>query len=246
MSLQEKTEWIKDFHQRFSKEVELLYRIEPFWHICNQCSDGYCCSQKTFFVSQIQINPFNVEEWWLQLEYVRDYFSSEQKKQLIRNVLSHRTACIFLFGNRCSVHPVRALACRVHPYVISYHPASHIFPVGKIAIPSCPNLASFFGIKQNAFVVQHPQPLERHTEGNLVKIKLRKRKPIWVIDATPYIEEYKQHIPHQLKRPISDLEELLELAHQAGGKDREILTDYIELTQGLIRLPNGRIEFAQS
>jgi hypothetical protein len=45
------------------------------------------------------------------------------------------------------------------------------------------------------------------------------------------------------ERPITDWEELLELARQAGGKDGEILAGYIELTQGLVRLPDGRIGF---
>lgn len=242
MSLQEKTGWIKTFRNRFNKEIELLYSIEPFWHTCNQCSDGYCCSHKTFFVLQSQGNPFSAEEWWLQLEYVRDCFTQEQKKQLIHNILSHRQACIFLFGNRCSVHPARAWACRIHPYVISYHPASHLFPIGEIALPSCPALSTFFSIKQDALLVQRPHPLERTC--NLVKIKLRKRKPIWVIDATPYIAEYQQHIPSCYKKSNSDLEELLVLARQAGGKDGDILASYIELTQGLSHLPNGHIESA--
>ncbi|MCL2706805.1 MAG: YkgJ family cysteine cluster protein [Dehalococcoidia bacterium] len=244
MSLREKTEWIKDFRQRFDKEIELLYAIEPFWNICNLCSDGYCCSHKTYLAMQSHGNPFSTEEWFLQLEYVRDSFTPEQQKQLLRNILSPRPACIFLFGNRCSVHPARAWACRVHPYVISYYPASnHLFPVGEIALPSCPAMTTSFDIKQGALVVQQPKPLERYTEGNLIKIKLRKRKPIWVIDATPYIAEYQQRVPRQLKRPLSDCEELLEIARQAGGKDEELLVRYIELSQGLIRLPNGRVMF---
>jgi len=244
MSLQERTEWIKDFRQRFSRDVELLYRVEPFWRTCNQCNSGYCCSHKTLFVLRSQGNPYDAEEWWLQLEYVRDYFTNAQKKQLIKNILSTRPACIFLFGTHCSVHPARAWACRIHPYTIIYRPATyHLFPANEIALPSCPSMATSFGIKQGSLVVQSPQPLERYAESNLVKIKLRKRKPIWVIDATLYMEEYQQHIPRQLKRSIGEMEELLILARQAGGKDEEILSSYVELKQGLVRLSNGQVAF---
>ena len=243
MSLQDKAEWLKDFRKRFNDEVKLLYAVEPFWRACEKCADGYCCAHKIFPVLQSKGNPFSAEEWWLQMEYVRDRFSPQDKKQLVQNIVSKRPDCIFLFGNRCGAHPARTWACRVHPYVISYHPTSDIFPVGEIALPSCPTLASSFEVKQDELVVQRPPPLAHHAEGSLVKIKLRKRKPIWVVDASPYVKEYQKHVPLQKERPITDWEELIELAREAGGKDGDILASYIELTQGLTRLPDGRVGF---
>jgi len=242
-TLAQKSEWLRDFRKRFADEVKLLYRVEPFWRACEQCADGYCCAHKIFPVLQSKGNPFSAEEWFLQMEYVRDRFTPEDKKTLVQNILSKRSACIFLFGNRCSVHPARTWACRVHPYVISYHAAPDLFPVGEIALPSCPALAPFFDLKQDELLVQRPPPLAHHPEGNLVKVKLRKRKPIWVVDATSYIKEYQKHVPLQLERPITDWEEVLELAPVAGGKDGEILASYIELTQGLTRLPDGHVGF---
>lgn len=244
MSLAQKAEWLRDFRQRFAGEVKQLYSVEPFWRACEKCADGYCCSHKIFPVLQSQGNPFNAEELWLQWEYVRDHFTAEDRKQLIQNILSKRPDCIFLFGNRCGVHPARVWACRVHPYAISYHPSPALFPVGEIALPSCPTLASSFDIKQDELLVQRPQPLEHSPEGNLVKIKLRKRKPIWVIDATSYVKEFQKRVPLRPERPITDWEELLALVRQAAGKDGEIAVSYIEMTQGLTRLPDGHVGFA--
>jgi hypothetical protein len=243
MPLSQKAEWLKDLRKRFAGEVKLLYSVEPFWRACEKCADGYCCAHKIFPVLQSHGNPFNAEEWWLQLEYVRDHFTPEDKKQLVQNILSKRPDCIFLFGNRCGVHPARAWACRVHPYVISYYPSPALFPIGEIALPSCPTMAPSFDLKQDELLVQSPAPLAHHTDGNLVQVKLRKRKPMWVVDATPYVKEYQEHIPMQLERPISDWEELLALARQAGGKDAEILASYIEMTQGLTRMPDGHVGF---
>jgi len=50
-------------------------------------------------------------------------------------------------------------------------------------------------------------------------------------------------VPLQRERPITDWEELLAFAREAGGKDGEILASYIELTQGLTCLPDGRVGF---
>jgi Fe-S-cluster containining protein len=243
MALGQKAEWLKDFRKRFNDEVKLLYTVEPFWRACEKCADGYCCAHKIFPVLQSKGNPFSAEEWWLQMEYVRDHFSPEDKKQLIQNIISKRKDCIFLFSNRCTVHTARTWACRVHPYVISYYPAPDLFPVGEIALPSCPMLAQSFDIKQDELLVQKPPPQEHHHQGSLVKVKLRKRKPMWVIDATPYIEEYKKHVPLQMERPITDWEEVLALAREALGKDGDIMASYIELTQGLTRTPDGHVGY---
>jgi hypothetical protein len=243
MPMQENINWVKDFERRFAGEVRLLYKEEPFWLACEKCSSGYCCAHKIFPVVQSKGNPFSAEEWWLQLEYVRDHFSAADKKQLIQNISSKRPDCIFLFGNRCAVHPARTWACRVHPYVISYHPAPGLFPVGEIALPSCPTLAGAFDIKTDESLVQKPEPMERHERGSLVKVKLRKRKPLWVVDATPYVKEYQSHVPKRAERPISDWEEVLAMARAAGGKEGEILAAYIEMIQGLSRTVDGHVGY---
>jgi Fe-S-cluster containining protein len=243
MSLAHKAEWLKDFRRRFAAEVKTLNDVEPFWRACEKCADGYCCGHKIFPVLQTEGNPFNAEEWFLQLEYVRDHFSAEDKQRLVQNISSRRPDCIFLFGNRCAVHPARTWACRVHPYVVSYHPAPTQFPVGEIALPSCPTLASSFGLKQDELIVQRPLPLSRHPQASLVKVKLRKRKPLWVVDATPYVKEYQQHLPLKLERPMQDWEELIELARQAGGREGDVLASYLEMVQGLTRTPDGHLGF---
>lgn len=243
--MQENIAWLKDFYRRFDGEVKLLYRNEPFWNTCNKCSDGYCCAHAIFPVLQSAGNPFSAEEWWIQLEYARDHFTPEEKKQLLRNVRSKRKDCIFLFGSRCAIHPARSWACRVHPYVISYHPAPTIFPVGEMALPSCPTLASAFDIGIDEQVTQKPTPIERHPDGRLVKVKLRKRKPLWLIDASDYVKEYQQHAPIRHDRPIGDWEEVVKMAKEAGGggDDSEIMAHYLAFTQGMTYLPDGRIGY---
>jgi len=243
MKLADKAGRLKEQRRRFDDEVSLLYKIEPFWQACQKCPDGYCCAHEIFPVLQSAGNPFKAEEWWLMLEYVRDNFSPDEKRQLVQNILSKRKDCVFLFGNRCGVHPARPWACRVHPYTISFHHNPAVFPVGELALPACPALAASFDIKKDELVVQRPKVLARYKEGHLVQIKLRKHKPLWLIDATDYVKEYERHIPLKKERPLSDWEELLALAGEAGGKEGDVITRYLEIVQGITRLPDGRIGF---
>jgi Fe-S-cluster containining protein len=233
-------DWLRDFRIRFDREVKTLYAAEQFWRACEKCASGYCCGHKIFPVSQSKGNPFSAEEWWLNLEYVRDHFTPAEKKQLLQNIASKRPDCIFLFGNRCAVHPARSWACRVHPYAISYHPAPALFPVGELALPSCPALAPSFDLKTDEFLTQKPAPIARHAQGSLVKVKLRKHKPLWIIDASPYVKEYQSHVPVRAERPIGDWEQVMEMARQAAGDD---LARYVEFTQGMTRTKDGCIGF---
>ncbi len=233
--------WLKDFRRRFDAEVKHLYETETFWLACQRCASGYCCAHQIFPVAKTKGNPFSAEEWWLQLEYVRDHFSPAEKKQLIQNIASRRPDCIFLFGNRCAVHPARTWACRVHPYVVNYHPAPSLFPVGELALPSCPPLASSFDIKIDEHLTQKPAPGERRE--NLVKVKLRKHKPLWLIDASAYVKEYQAHVAVRRERPIAEWREVIDLAREAGGEDGDVLAAYVALTQGLTIMPDGRVGY---
>jgi len=228
MTFTERLEWIKKFRERFERENELLYRVEPSWHACKKCKDGYCCAHKTYAVEKCSYNPLMIEEWWIMLEYVKTNFNSAQLQQLYQNILSPRPDCIFRFGSRCEIHPARAWSCRIHPFAISYHKDPLLFPVGEFALPSCPSFATIFKIKQDSTVVQQPQPLETHPEGTLVKIKLHKRKPLWVIDISSFIKDYTAFVSTLPRRTASDFDGLLEMARQIG-RENDLLPRYISL-----------------
>lgn len=234
--------WLKDLRDRFDKDVQQLMEHEPLWHRCRNCIDGYCCGHDIYPVTQSRLNPFRLEEWWLMLEHVKNNFNDEDRKRLTRNILSKRPDCIFLFGNRCSVHPARAWSCRVHPYTISLHPSPAYFPVGELALPSCPSLASAFGLKTNQLLVQKPKLGNRETDSRLVQAKLRKRKPVWLIDGSDYVREIEANAPRK-DRPATDWEALLELAEEAAGKGGPLLKLYLEKMQSLKRLPDGRLSY---
>ena len=205
--------WLADFRERFDEDVRRLMEKEPLWQKCRNCPDGYCCGHGIYPVTMSRVNPFRLEEWWMMLDYVKANFSENDKKQLIRNVLSKRPDCIFRFGNRCSVHPARAWACRVHPYTISYHPNPEYFPSGQIALPSCPALAPAFGIKRDEEVIQSPSVLARDEESRLVQVKLKK-ETVWLVDATDYVAGSKN--TPATGRPAADWEALLTCG-QAGS-----------------------------
>jgi len=242
MSLYDNLAWLRDFKERFDNDVRRLLDKEPLWSKCRNCPDGYCSGQDIYPVTMSRLNPFRLEEWWLQLEYVKDNFSEEDKKQLVRNILSKRPHCIFLFGNRCRVHPARAWACRVHPYTISFHDGQDYFPVGQLAIPSCPALAPAFGVMKDEIIVQHPNVLAQEPGTRLIQVKLKKRKPVWLLDATDYVKEFESRIPGE-ERPAEDWEDLLALAGEAGSKGGIALQMYLEKMQGLTRMPDGSIRF---
>ncbi|MGA3093948.1 MAG: hypothetical protein ABSD79_01010 [Dehalococcoidales bacterium] len=71
------------------------------------------------------------------------------KKRLASNILAHRSDCIFLFGNRCSIHSAHPWTSRIYPYTVSFYPNPDLFIVGEMALPSCPALASLFGLKKD-------------------------------------------------------------------------------------------------
>ncbi|MDD5122936.1 MAG: YkgJ family cysteine cluster protein [Dehalococcoidales bacterium] len=242
MSLHESLTWLADFKERFDDDVKRLYAKEPLWSKCQNCPDGHCCGHGIYPVTMSRLNPFRLEEWWLQLEYVKDNFSEDEKKQLVRNVLSKRPHCIFLFDNRCSVHPARAWACRVHPYTISFHTNPDYFPVGQLAIPSCPAFAHTFSVKKNEIVVQSPAILAKEPGSRLIQVKLKKRKPVWLLDATDYVNEFENRAGGE-ERSAEDWEALLSLAGEAGSKGGIALQMYLEKMQGLTRMPDGSIRF---
>ena len=170
------------------------------------------------------------------LEHVRTRFTSAEKKQLAKNIISQRPSCIFLFQNRCQVYASRPWGSRLHPYTINFAENGFAFPVGQIALPACPSLASAFGLKTDAELVQMPPVLER-TE-TMVLVKLHKHKPIWLLDISCYVREYAEH---GAIRKISgeELGQLLELARLAGGEYGDLLRLYLEMVLGL--RPNLRL-----
>ncbi len=240
MGIFENMAWIKDFRQRFDSDINYLTGKEPLWKTCAGCRDGHCCGHDIYPATVSQLNPYRLEEWWLMLEYVRDNFSVEEKKKLVRNVISDRPDCIFLFGNRCSIYPARAWSCRLHPFTISFHPSSRYFPTGEIALPSCPALSPVFGLKKDELFVQRPEVISKDRRHNLVQLKLKKHKPLWLMDATEYVEEYENHVTGD-GYTTRDWEALLDLAGQAGDKGGIILQLYIEKMQGIQRLPDGKV-----
>ncbi len=167
------------------------------------------------------------------LEYVRDNFTPDDKKQLAKNIISNRSACIFMFNSRCSVYPNRPWGSRIHPYAISFAESASLFPSGKIEVPSCPSLASVFSLKTDEEAIQEPQVIERHTGGRLVKVKLKKHRPLWLIDISEYVMEYEGYLG--IRSPIvpGDIASLLDLAENAGGEYGGLLRLYLEQTLGL-------------
>ena len=227
MDTVESTAWLEDFYARFEAETRLLYKTEPFWRLCQKCPDGHCCSRIIYSVKDWEGNPFIVEDWRRMLTYVRDFFSLGEKAGLIKTIFSNPEDCIFLAGGRCSIHPARPWSCRVHPYTVSFHPNRSLFPVGELELPSCPGLAPFFGLKNDQTFVQRALVTARDTNSNLVMLKLKKHKPVWLIDASAYFREYENNMP-PANRPDSDWVDLFALAKQAGGEQGDILARYVE------------------
>jgi Fe-S-cluster containining protein len=219
--------WLDEFYNSFEAEARGLYKIEPFWRVCQSCPDGHCCSHMTYSVQSGVGNPFIVEDWERMLKYLRDVLSLDEKNKIIKKILSSSRECIFVSQGRCSIHPARPWSCRTHPYTVSFHPNSGIFPVGELALPSCPALASAFGLKIDQMLIQKAAIMEKRPGSNLVKIKLKKHKPVWMIDATTYIEDYVKHSP-PADRSDSDWLKLFALAREVGGGQGELLAGYVE------------------
>lgn len=187
MSLTEIARWLSDFYERFDHEVRLLLEEEPFWKVCYQCSDGYCCSKPVL--------PIMSPEWSLIQNFIKENFSPQDKHRLLQNIESTRLQCIFLFDNRCSVYQVRPWICRIFPHTISFFSSAITFQVGGIALPNCPNLARAFGLKVDETFFQYPTVVARSSINKLVKCKLKKHKPLWLIDGTEYWREYEGKMP---------------------------------------------------
>ena len=230
MGLGEKILWLQDFYQRFDDDAKGLYQKERVWAVCQKCPDGWCCGRNSSLSLKRRGNPFLVEDWSLMLEHVRTHFTAEEKKQLAKNVISQRSACIFLFNNRCRVYASRPWGSRLHPYTINFTENALAFPVGQIALPTCPSLATPFGLKMDAELIQTPRVIER--SGALVLVKLHKHRPVWLLDISDYVSEYGEK---GANRKISgeELGQLLNLAHLAGGEYGELLRIYLETVLGL-------------
>ena len=228
MGIVENLVWMRDFNRRFDKEIKKLQKKESFWRKCYQCPDGHCCGHIVYPVLNRPDNPFMAEDWWIMLEHAKNHFSSADRKQLYRNILSERSSCIFLFGNRCSVHAGRPWTCRFHPYSVSLYSGYGQYPTGEIALPSCTAYAKSFGIGINEQYIQKPIILARD-ESNpmLILVKLKKHKPLWVLDATSFVEEYEKQA--STKEDISSpWHKVLLLAEEAGGSECDILASYVE------------------
>lgn len=232
MCMTENINWLKDFNRRFDAEVKQLHMREPFWQLCRRCPDGHCCGDIIFPVKNRLGNPFLAEEWWMMLDQVRG-FSNWHRKQLALNILSKRRACIFLFGNRCAVHAGRPWTCRFHPYTVSFSAGEGRFPVGEIALPSCPGYAAAFGLAVGEEYIQKLSVVRRDGQNpRLVLLKLKKHRPVWLIDAGDYLEEYERQARDKGNQP-SEWQVLLDLAKQVGGAECDILPLYVEHVLGL-------------
>jgi Fe-S-cluster containining protein len=234
MSLGEWCHWYQGFCARFEKEIKLLLKVESFWKVCHECPDGYCCGRYTLPLMIDNVNPFKTEEWWLILNYVKQNFSAQQRQTLLRNIniADKRKECIFLFGCRCSVHPARPWACRLYPYTISFRSSPVFFLVGGLALPSCPALAPAFGLKPGNSLIQNPDVLLRHSSGKLVKCKLKKRKPLWLIDASDYFQEYEASVSQCQETKTYDWAGLFELANEVWGKEGQLVFNYLRSSWG--------------
>ena len=227
MNAADATIWLGDYYARFEAETRKLHIKEPFWRICQKCPDGYCCSRATYSVQKGVGNPFLVEDWHRMLTFVKERYSAKDRDRLARAILSDPEECVFMVNRRCSIYPARPWSCRTHPYTVSFYPTPTLFPVGEIELPSCPSLAPYFGLKKDELWVQTAPVTSRDTNSNLVSLKLKKHKPLWVIDASTYIREYETNMP-PADRPESDWVGLFAFAKEAGVEMGELLARYVE------------------
>ncbi|MFA6771080.1 MAG: hypothetical protein WCS74_00355, partial [Dehalococcoidales bacterium] len=96
--------------------------------------------------------------------------------------------------------------------------------------------------KKNEIVVQSPAVLAKEPGSRLIQVKLKKRKPVWLLDATDYVNEFENRAGGE-ERSAEDWEALLSLAGEAGSKGGIALQMYLEKMQGLTRMPDGSIRF---
>lgn len=222
--------WLKSVFARLDEDIRQLHRVESFWHPCLKCGDGHCCWHESYLASGAAGNPFAPIEWWIALEHVSDNFSAVERKQLARNMLSKRTACVFLFGSRCQVYPARSWISRMHPYSISFFPGK-MLSEGEVAVPSCPKYAASFDIKINQLRVLRPNIASRSGDRRLVQVQMPKHKLVWYIDATDYMCEFETYLSHRSAESSGkSREDLLHLAADAGKEQGAIFKKYIETT----------------
>jgi Fe-S-cluster containining protein len=180
-------DWLIQFYRRFDKEVRLLLSKEPFWKICHQCPDGDCCKKSLI--------PVMTPEWDNIVEYVKKNFPKRNKERYLENVMSQNIQCPFLFDSRCSVYSVRPWSCRIYPYIVSFYSTPLVIQSGNFIMPSCPTLAQSFGVNQGEISFCKAVSLERDKTGQLFKCQLQQPRPLWLIDASDYFQEYDKNMP---------------------------------------------------
>lgn len=185
--MSEINDWLIQLYKRFDKEVQLLLSKEPFWNICHSCPDGYCCRKSKIPVMSL--------EWDNITAYVKENFSKRNKDRYLENVMSQKIQCPFLFDNRCSVYPVRPWSCRIYPYIVSFYSTPLVIQSGSFIQPSCPTLAKSFGVTQGEISLIRAVVLEKDETGRLLKCQLQKPRPLWLIDASDYFQEYVESMP---------------------------------------------------
>ena len=204
--MSEINDWLIQFYKRFNKDVKLLLSKEPFWEICHSCPDGYCCRRSAI--------PVMTPEWNNIIRYVRDNLTNRNKNRYFKNVMSQEIQCPFLFDNRCLVYPVRPWACRIYPYVVSFYSTPLVIQSGNFIPPSCPTLAKSFGVNQGEITLCKAIPLEKDETRRLLKCQLQQPKPLWLIDASDYFQEYDKNMPKNANGTLegSNMHEWLECA----------------------------------
>lgn len=97
--------------------IRELYKIEPFWNICNPCQcKGHCCIGADISISESE---------WAQIERYIQTLPYEGLDTLRLNI-KHERNCVFRAYDRCLIHPVRPENCRFTPYQYCITPDSRL------------------------------------------------------------------------------------------------------------------------
>lgn len=99
---------ILNMYDKLDRYQKNLSEQEPFWKKCNPCqNNGQCCidSNTVFFESEIKLVIDNIKN-----------LDAETKNILKENV-DNNIICPFRGNDRCLIHDVRPLCCRVTPYL---------------------------------------------------------------------------------------------------------------------------------
>lgn len=87
--------------------ISLLLKAEPFWHKCHPCkNNGNCCVNSETMAT--------AAEWEIIVKQLSEL--SREDFQIIRNNVDCGQNCAFRSPNKCLIHDVRPLVCRVTPY----------------------------------------------------------------------------------------------------------------------------------